>query len=115
MRTLKSSIVVLTLAAAFASASNAQILSPRAEANKTRVVSGRTEDVTRKSALGSPRAIANATIIAPKAADEVDTLAVIRNSRLSPRAQSQAGSAQFEVAVLGGKDAKNCDSACCKK
>jgi hypothetical protein len=115
MKTLKTLTIALTAAAALTTVATAQTLSPRAEANKTRVASGSTEDLGRSTALGSPRGLANATRIAPAPAHEGDTLAAIRNSRLSPRAQTQRGGADFQVAVLGTADAKSCSEACCKK
>lgn len=99
---------------------NAQVLSPRAEANKTKVVAATPSevDLTRQAdgpAL-SPRAQAAANRVGTKCNHEGDTLAAVKGSRLSPRAQSQLGSARnFEVAALGTKSGKDCTSPCCKK
>ena len=111
MKSLKTLIIVLAIAASYTTVSNAQSLSPRAEANKNRIVSGSTEDLAHKTTPGSPRSQANAARIAAKSDDGGDTLGAIRSSKLSPRAQQQAGDSQFQVAVQAG----TCDSPCCKK
>ena len=104
---MKSLVVALAVTASFgALTSYGQVLSPRAEANKTRVVAGTATDPDLlreiRGSVKSPRAQMNEIRIVSKLAHEVDTLAAIRNSKLSPRAQQQLGTGpQFEIAPMG--------------
>jgi len=109
---MKALIIALTIAATSTTILTAQNLSPRAELNKTRIVSGSTEDlIARGATQGSPRGELNKTRVVA-GSEQNDTLAVIRNSRLSPRAQLQATGSDFQVAPLASK--KSCDAPCCK-
>lgn len=121
MKTTTSLTVLAAVALASIALVQAQVLSPRAEANKTRIVAGTNSDVDLvNKAAGpalSPRAQATVTKVTPRSDHEGDSLAATRNSRLSPRAQSQLGTTKsFEVAPLGTKSKKDCTTGgCCKK
>ncbi len=85
-------------------------ISPKADAQRPRVVSGVQHDrdlvAEARNASVSPRAQANLNrTIASGAARESDTLAGVRSSTLSPKAQDLAGdrTRTFTLAPLGSK------------
>jgi hypothetical protein len=98
-------------------------LSPRAEAYRTRMVSGSGAGEDTLAAIRdsrfSPRALASQTHVSTGATQaDPDLLAGIRNATLSPRAQQQFGSSagifQVAPAVTKGKACEaGCKDACC--
>lgn len=89
--------------------------SPKAQSLKPRVVPGTNKDVDMAhqplTAL-TPRGQANEVRIVAESKENVDTLADIRNSTLSPRAQQQLGSrAQFEIAPMVTKNKEKADDS----
>ena len=90
--------------------------SPKAQSLKARVVPGTNNDVDlahQPPTALTPRGQANEVrIVAESSKEDVDTLAAIRNSTLSPRAQQQLGNrAQFEIAPMVTKNKEKSDAS----